>query len=195
MSQPVPCKAYYTNTELFFKELKSSTNRQRAWACLYEYGKKRILPRICKKLKNLREGIEEANDILAEQMGKLANEIKQGKFDDPDKRGAKFTTILYRQCRSAAIDEFRRVQRRPPTMDIDSISDLLAHPEGDDKEDRIARLRQVITTLSPREQEVFDLMINQELPSAEIATLMGITVDGVYNLKAQAMKKLRGLLR
>ena len=199
MIQPVPCTVYDADPARLFGELKAYT--ERAWYCLMKSARVIVLPVIRQHLQTPTEGAVTADDILLDQVAKLAVEIRAGKFDDPEKRGAKFTSILYGRCRNAAIDVYRRTQRQP-MVDVNDSPELPTHLERTDgaEEQRIRqedqeRFQTAVTQLSPRQREVLDLLIDQELPPAEVATLMIVSVATVYNLKAQALLRLKQLLR
>lgn len=60
-------------------------------------------------------------------------------------------------------------------------------------EEKAAALRKTLSQLSPRQHEVIYLKFYQRLDHGQIAELMQISRQSVYNLLNEALQKLRGL--
>lgn len=60
-------------------------------------------------------------------------------------------------------------------------------------EEKAAALRKTLSQLSPRQHEVIYLKFYQHLDHGQIADLMNVSRQSVYNLLHEALQKLRGL--
>lgn len=58
-------------------------------------------------------------------------------------------------------------------------------------EEKAFRLKKIITTLSKRQQEIIHLKYYQHLDHGQIAELMNITTQSVYNLLHETIQKLK----
>jgi RNA polymerase sigma factor (sigma-70 family) len=76
------------------------------------------------------------------------------------------------------------------------------HPSVEDSwiieeigEDRAARLKKAIRSLTRRQREAIFLKFYNELSYAEVAAVMEMSVDSVYNLVSKAIDSLRKILK
>ncbi|QCO15657.1 RNA polymerase sigma factor [Azospirillum brasilense] len=109
--------------------------------------------------------------------------------------GAKFTTWLYRVVVNRCIDH----KRRPAGEDLDSVPEPPDHaPDAVTHIQRrqvAARLRDAQDRLPPPQRAALALYYNEGLSSAEVATIMQISVTAVESLLKRARQQLRTLLR
>ncbi|MBK3775585.1 RNA polymerase sigma factor [Azospirillum sp. YIM DDC1] len=109
--------------------------------------------------------------------------------------GAKFTTWLYRVVVNRCIDH----KRRPAGEDLDSVPEPPDHaPDAVTHIQRrqvAARLRDAQDRLPPQQRAALALCYNEGLSSAEVATIMQISVTAVESLLKRARQQLRTLLR
>ena len=89
------------------------------------------------------------------------------------------------------------VSRQRKEKSLDEISaDLFVFNASQENEliskERKGELREAVSQLTAREQQLFELLCRDELTLADIASQMEIKVDSVYRRKHALIKKLRG---
>ena len=117
------------------------------------------------------------------------------RFEDPETRGAKFSTWLGRIVINLCIDEKRKAR-------FDNIDDM---PEPADsspgaekklqQKEQSARVRQALMRLPERQRTAFILCFYEEYSNKEAADLMGISVKAIESLLVRSRKMLRDLLQ
>lgn len=134
----------------------------------------------------------EAEDITQETFIKAIREIKHFEF----KKGASFSSWLYRLAHNLAVDNFRKKNRIHNIQIFEEalISDIYSsdNPQNsveirNDFEHMIDAVKQ----LTPKQKEVVALRFTSELTLAEVALLMGKTVGTVKSLQHSAVRALR----
>jgi RNA polymerase sigma-70 factor (ECF subfamily) len=108
---------------------------------------------------------------------------------------AKFSTWLYRVVVNRAID----LQRRPRGQAIDSVPEPL--DEADDavtaihKRQMSSQLEDALARLPPQQRTALALSYWEDLGNAEVASVMGTTVEAVESLLKRGRQRLRTLLK
>ena len=105
---------------------------------------------------------------------------------------------LYRGLRCLLVKDLQR-QRKPYPPDFYSETALPSHEActiGLETSDlRKRKLQEAVQTLTPKQREVIHLRFYENLDNEAIASLMGITVNTVYNLASLAIGNLRAQLK
>ena len=138
---------------------------------------------------------EEANDLLQETY------LKAYRFFDGFEPGTNARAWLYRIMRNTYINEYRRVQRLPETVEFDeqiSPYQMLPHPHGDthDLRERIDKqafdddVTLAIASLPEKFKSVIVLRDVEDLPYEEIAEALDIPIGTVRS----RLHRARGLL-
>ncbi|MDP6998794.1 MAG: sigma-70 family RNA polymerase sigma factor, partial [Candidatus Poribacteria bacterium] len=117
---------------------------------------------------------------------------------------ATFYIWLYRIAHNAGIDYVRRKNNRPEYLfsndfptDESSIhprvtnAQIVNKAEANEIQDQI---KQAVTELSPRQQQVFILRYYQNLPLREIGEMMGLQIGTIKSHLFNALRNLRQLL-
>lgn len=101
-------------------------------------------------------------------------------------------------ARHELLHYLRTQRRRPPPLSLDSLPELIA--SGETVEERAARLDLTraalrhLGKLSEREQDILALRYGADLPSHEIARMVGMTAGNTRVTLHRALEKLRHLL-
>jgi RNA polymerase sigma factor (sigma-70 family) len=148
------------------------------------------LPRIVALAARMLGDRDEADDVAQEaflRIWKIAPTWRRGE--------ARFDTWLHRVTLNLCYDRLRRHRES-------ALSDAL--PEQEDAaplpDERIeathanARIAQALARLPARQREALVLQYYQELPNAEAAGLMGVSVEALESLLARARRNLRTAL-
>jgi RNA polymerase sigma-70 factor (ECF subfamily) len=137
---------------------------------------------------------ELAEDITADVFMKALNGLSRFTW-----QGVSFSAWLYRIANNRITDQFRRGGRPGRvSVAIEDVRTLV--DERPLPEDRIlaslrrAEVEEAISKLSEQDQLVVTLTFYEELSSAEIAEIMGISVNLVYVRLHRALKRLRRIL-
>jgi RNA polymerase sigma-70 factor (ECF subfamily) len=108
---------------------------------------------------------------------------------------AKFSTWLYRVVVNRCID----LQRRPRGQAIDEVPEPL--DEADDavtaihKREMSSQLEDALARLPPQQRTALALSYYEDLGNAEVASIMGTTVEAVESLLKRGRQRLRILLK
>ena len=142
--------------------------------------------------------VDEANDLAQEIFLKAFRALPN--FES----SATFYTWLYRIAHNAGIDYVRRKNNRPEYLfsndfptDESSIhprvtnAQIVNKAEANEIQDQI---KQAVTELSPRQQQVFILRYYQDLPLREIGEMMGLQIGTIKSHLFNALRNLRQLL-
>lgn len=120
-------------------------------------------------------------------------------------KGYQYTSYLYRIARNIFIDEVRRkkkeqVQRQyivdedgEVAGDEEDMPDSLLLLEEEDVERAgfLQKVREIVTTLKPEEQEMLHMRFEQEMKYMEIAQILGIPLSSVKVKFHRLFKKLQ----
>lgn len=106
---------------------------------------------------------------------------------------SKFSTWLYRIATNAAIDEVRRVRRRPVPVDH-TVAPLTADAGATDWVNERLAFEQALATVSEEYRTALVLRHVAELDYAEIADVLGLPVGTVRSRLARGRTQLVGAL-
>lgn len=131
---------------------------------------------------------------LAEDLTSAVFEKALTGFKSYRSEKAKFSTWIFRIARNTLIDYFRvsGKQKTIPLEEIDNEPKSGDTPEQaflEKEESQI--LRQCISKLSPKEQEIISLKFGAEMNNRQIAGLLGLTDSNVGVILYRAVRKLR----
>ncbi len=143
-------------------------------------------------------GHQEAEDLSQEVLMRL---VQHAKSYEPRER---FAAYVFRVARNAWIDGRRRQAARPVLTAMGADSDEPLPPDPVDPAvgpnqvaetaDEADRIRRAVADLSDAHREVFELGVVQELPYAEIGSLLDVPVGTVKSRMFHALRSLRSLL-
>jgi RNA polymerase sigma-70 factor (ECF subfamily) len=134
---------------------------------------------------------EQAEDITQEVFLKALNNIGGYRY-----KGKPFVSWLFRIAHNIIIDYYRQVNKNKfillaETMDIMADDNPVTTVE---QSMEMAKLKQVIEKLPPRQKEVISLRFGSGLSVAETAKAIGKTEGTVKKLQYEALNKLRKLI-
>ena len=95
------------------------------------------------------------------------------------------------------VSNYMRRQKRAISLAKSAAEGFVCQPTQEKVllyEDRRRRLREVVSQLTAREQELFELLCQDGLACADVAMRMGIKADSVRRRKHALIKKLQELL-
>ena len=117
--------------------------------------------------------VEDAEDLVSETFLKAVAGIKSFQWQHENS----FAAWLFRIARNS-ISNFYRQTERWQTVPLDELPDLQAHSLLPSdlilQKEKFERLRQLINTLTPRQQEIITLRFFGGLRNQEIAEILGI---------------------
>lgn len=128
----------------------------------------------------------EAEDVAQDVFLKF---WRQPESFDPGK--AKFSTWIYRVTINRALDIARKVKPGTLADDFDAPDPAPSAFEGIVKQERKAALVQTIATLPERQRAALGLSYQAEMPDADAAASLGITVKAYESLLVRARRTLR----
>ncbi|SAL71443.1 RNA polymerase sigma factor [Caballeronia peredens] len=150
----------------------------------------RKLPRIVALAARMLGDRDEADDVAQEafmRIWKIAPAWRPG--------AARFDTWLHRVTLNLCYDRLRRHRESSVSDELPEQADLAPLPdERLDAAHASARMQQALATLPARQREALVLQYYQELPNAEAAALMGVSVEALESLLARARRNLRAAL-
>jgi len=118
-----------------------------------------------------------------------------GSFEDPEKRGAKFTTWLYRIVLNLCIDEKRRIRFDA----LDDVPEPMDDRPGAEKDmqrrEQSARVQAALAALPERQRTAFVLCFYEDYTNKEAAAMMGIGLKAIESLLVRARRTLRDTLK
>ncbi len=107
---------------------------------------------------------------------------------------AKFSTYLFKIARNLLISEYRKNQARPSgATDITELS--VATEEKENTSDVAEAFELALDALPTKQREAISLLVQEELSYAEIANIMGETVQSVKTLINRARTHLREAMK
>ena len=133
---------------------------------------------------------EDAEELLMDTFAKLA--VNKPEFE-PDHPGS-FKSWLYTIARRNALMHIRKrkYETVPLEEDIPSEADLLDIMVL--KEERNLKLYQALSSIKPEYSRVLYLLYMENMPHADIARVMRISIRQVYNLVERGKKSLKKAL-
>lgn len=143
---------------------------------------------------------QEAEDLVQDVFLKLFRHA------DTYTPSGRFEAFAFRVARNAWIDRARRRAARPRLLsgeagEDEGPSELLREPDREpgpaalaERGEEAGRVRAALARLSEGQRLVFELGVVQELPYAEIATLLEIPQGTVKSRMFNAVRRLRELL-
>lgn len=117
------------------------------------------------------------------------------RWEDPETRGAQFSTWLYRIVLNLCIDEKRRSKTVGLPEDFDIPDDRLNASDRILQREQSARVRAALDKLPERQRAAFILCFYEEHSNKEAADLLGISVKAVESLLVRSRRTLRDLLQ
>jgi len=136
---------------------------------------------------------ELAEDITADVFMKALNGLPKFQW-----QGVSFSAWLYRIANNRITDQFRRAGKGRVAVAVEDVKTLVdERPLPEDKilaALRRAEVEEAIGKLSDQDQLVVTLTFYEELSSAEISAVMGISVNLVYVRLHRALKRMRKVL-
>jgi RNA polymerase sigma-70 factor (ECF subfamily) len=106
-------------------------------------------------------------------------------------------TLLFSVAHARVVDYYRRVERRPQSVDYDPLLDMRAVPSAESE--ALVRNGQtdahlLIGALKPEQRDVLMLRIVGELSIDDVATVLGKTPGAVKQLQRRGLKALREMV-
>ena len=167
--------------------MRARDGDERAWAALVE----RYAPLIWSLCRRYRLDTSDAADVSQNVWLLLVNHL--GKIREPAALAGWLATTTRRECtRVLNTAQVRHAARYEP--DADNIPDGEAEPieQGLLAAEQHAALREAFTHLSPRDQQLIALLIEDPpVPYTEISTRLGIPVGSIGPNRRRCLDKLR----
>jgi RNA polymerase sigma factor (sigma-70 family) len=149
----------------------------------------RYAPRIFRVVRRQVVSTDDASDIVQQTFLQLHR--ARADFED----GARLRPWLFTIALNLKREHFRRRGRRPESaLELDGRSDPSTGPADLEKDERSRLLRTALAQLPQNQREVIELHWFEELPMAEIATIVGASVSAVKVRAHRGYEKLRGLV-
>lgn len=150
----------------------------------------RKLPRIVALASRMLGDRDEVDDVAQEaflRIWKIAPAWRRGE--------ARFDTWLHRVTLNLCYDRLRRHRETTLADDMPEQADLAPLPDEHlEASHANARMHQALATLPARQREALVLHYYQELPNAQAAAVMGVSVDALESLLARARRNLKAAL-
>lgn len=119
---------------------------------------------------------QDSEDLVADTFLKAAEAIRKGKFEW--RHEGSFAAWLFRIAHNTLSDYQRYNSRRHEPLALDDLPNLQASTLLPDdvvlRQEQFAHLRQLISTLTPRRQEMITLKFFGGLQNREIAAVLGL---------------------
>lgn len=133
---------------------------------------------------------QDAEDLVAETFLKAI----EGLDDFEGKHAGSFAAWLFRIAHNTLVSFYRQQGRREEPVPLDELPDLEANTLLPDdimlQKEKLAYLRSLIHTLSPRQQEVITLKFFGELRNREIAEALGLSERTVAAYLCRGLEEL-----
>jgi RNA polymerase sigma factor (sigma-70 family) len=150
----------------------------------------RKLPRIVALAARMLGDRDEADDVAQEaflRIWKIAPRWRTGE--------ARFDTWLHRVTLNLCYDRLRKTRESSLTDDMPEEADSAPLPdERLELAGTNSRIARALERLPARQREALVLQYYQDLPNAEAAALMGVSVDALESLLARARRNLKSAL-
>jgi RNA polymerase sigma-70 factor (ECF subfamily) len=148
------------------------------------------LPKVLALAQRMLGNREEAEDVAQEAMMRLwriAPEWRAGE--------ARVATWLYRVASNLAIDRLRSRRPAAPVTLLDTLPDPAPGAEAEiAARERAAALERALLALPERQRLAIVLRHLEELPQAEVAAVMGVSVEAAESLLARGRRSLEAML-
>lgn len=112
-------------------------------------------------------------------------------WESPEKRGARFTTWLYRIVLNLSIDE----KRKNRFADIESIAepadDSPSAERNMERREQSKRVQEALAQLPERQRQAFVLCFYEDCSNKDAADMLGISVKALESLLVRARRALR----
>ncbi len=116
-------------------------------------------------------------------------------WQDAEKKGARFTTWLYRIVLNLVIDE-KRKNRFSSIDDIAEPVDEKMNAEGGmQRDEKAVRVRKAIAELPERQRAAFVLCFQEEYSNREAADMLNVSVKALESLLVRSRRTLRETLK
>ncbi len=155
---------------------------------LVNYWLKQVSPDLIRYTTGILRDQERAKDVVQEAFMKL---IEQ----DPAKIEQHLPQWLYRVCRNAAIDIWRRERKNDPFAENHEIVDSSNAEAHLTQEQGTSLLVEELNKMSPKHQEVLRLKFHDGLSYKEIAEVTGYTVTNVGFILHEAVQNLKNRVK
>lgn len=107
----------------------------------------------------------------------------------------KLKGYLYISVRNKALDWYRR-QATVKTIPVEELRNLVDGGDSwQNREERIVKIEQAITLLSPRTRQILDLCYRKRKTYKKAAEIVGISPEGIKKQLFRAIKELRNKLK
>lgn len=164
---------------------KVARSTSEAFAAFYD----EYLPKVLRYFSYKMTDIHQAEDLTATVFEKALT-----KFQSYTAEKAALSTWVFRIARNTLIDHYRVNQRRKTvSLEVAQTDPEDGHtPEQDAIENEESRLlRQCVSRLTPKEQEIISLKFAGDMTNRQIAGLLGLSDSNVGVILYRAIRKLR----
>ena len=164
--------------------LEAAKNKPTAIAPLYDYYFPRVHAFVCYRVPLLTD----VEDIVAEIFLQVIKELQRFEW----RHNNSFAAWLFRIAHNRVADYYRRKQ--PQTIELDEIiSHQAAVPLPEEsllRQEIFGHLHHLLSTLSPRKQEIISLKFFGRLNNQEIARILGIDERTVASHLCRGLREL-----
>jgi RNA polymerase sigma-70 factor, ECF subfamily len=158
----------------------------RAFERLYNHYFPRVYAYVCYRVGRAHDG----EDLVADTFLKAVEGL--GRFEW--RHEGSFAAWLFRIAHNAVADHHRRAGRQESPIPLEDLPDVRAGdllPEDDLlKKEKLAHLRSLLATLSPRRQEIITLKFFGGLRNSEIAAVLGLDERTVASHLCRGLRDL-----
>lgn len=163
------------------KYIRQARTDPRAFVHLYDH----YFPRIHAYVRYRVHSQQDAEDVIAEVFFKAIRGLRRFKWRNRNS----FTAWLFRIARNLVVDYYRQHQQVERELDPKERAPSLE--EVVTQQETFRRMRALITTLSPRRQEVITLRFFGGLRNKEIAGILGLDERTVAAHLSRGLQDLR----
>ena len=149
----------------------------------------RKLPRLLALATRMLGDRMEAEDVAQEAFVRIWQAAPRWKEGE-----ARFDTWLHRVAVNLCYDRLRGQRPTPVEETPDEIAPGKAPDAALEARARDVRVKAALAKLPSRQREALVLNYYQELPNADAAALMGVSIEALESLLARARRNLRALL-
>lgn len=132
---------------------------------------------------------ETAKDVVQETFLKAWRALPTFSFDN----GGSIQAFLFRIARNLIIDLSRKRKELP----LDTALEIVAKDDMEEKLDRkndIKLVQQALSKLAPEDKQIMILRFFEEMPTAQIAQIVGISEGNLRVRLYRALKKLKEII-
>lgn len=149
-----------------------------AFTVLYGRYSKRVYGFLLKRVSSTR-----ADDVFQDTFLKLHK--YRARYDS----SRPFAPWLFSLCRTALIDMLRKEKNVLAAAELRDVPQEESTVSYSD----YGRAMELLDALSPREQEILRLRIFEDLPFADVAQRIGLTVVNIRKIASRALQRLRNI--